>query len=127
MRRLLPPDPTMRTLSEDGCSVPAWPVAHAASDKANMTTMRRMKPPLATRSRAFGWTQRVGRRCLRSRRRLRALGWPLHVREQFLSHFRIADLPDHPIREVVVNVDEHQDEHRRRLSWLFTEHVGHRA
>jgi len=52
------------------------------------------------------------------------------VGEQVASYFRIADVPDHAIREVVMDVDDHQHQNRRRSSWILTEHVSddaHRA
>src|SRR4051794_38116921 len=49
-------------------------------------------------------------------------GWA-DVREQLLAHVRIADLPDHTISEVVVNIQEHQQQHWCHAPRLLAEDV----
>src|SRR4051812_38967919 len=56
----------------------------------------------------------------------RLSGFRRDMGEQLSTNFRIADLPDHAVGEIVMDVDEGQDEDRRRLPRFLAEDVVHR-
>ncbi len=49
------------------------------------------------------------------------------MREELLAHFRVAELPGHPVGEVVMDIDEVEHQDRRRLVRLHSQEVCHDA